>query len=75
MSGSTPTSVLELRGIEKVYGEPPHEVPVLRGIDIVVRPGEFVAIVGASGSGKSTLLNILGCLDRPSRGRYFLAGR
>ncbi|MBL8731906.1 MAG: ABC transporter ATP-binding protein [Planctomycetes bacterium] len=74
MSGSTPTSVLELHGIEKVYGEPPHEVPVLRGIDIVVRPGEFVAIVGASGSGKSTLLNILGCLDRPTRGSYVLVG-
>ena len=71
----TAECVLELRGIEKTYGSAQNPVPVLRGIDLRVPAGEFVAIVGSSGSGKSTLLNILGCLDRPTSGTYHLVGQ
>jgi len=61
--------VVELQGIEKVYGA---DLAVLKGIDLTIAEGEFVGIVGASGSGKTTLMNILGCLDRPTRGTYRL---
>ncbi len=67
-----PEFTLELRGIEKVYGTAENPLPVLRGIDLRVAQGEFVAIVGPSGAGKSTLLHILGCLDRPTAGAYLL---
>jgi len=50
------------------------QVPALKGVDLTIQPGEFVAIMGASGSGKSTFMNILGCLDRPTQGKYFLEG-
>ena len=65
---------LALRGVHKHYGEGEARLHVLHGIDMEVRDGEFVAIVGQSGSGKSTLLHILGCLDRPSEGAYVLEG-
>ena len=69
------TPLIELRDIRKAYGggDSPR-VEVLRGIDLTIHAGEFLAIVGASGSGKSTLMNILGCLDRPTRGEYRFAG-
>ena len=66
--------VLDLRDVTKVYGEGDARVEVLKGIDLGVRRGEFVAIMGPSGSGKSTLLNILGCLDWPTTGDYYLDG-
>ncbi|NJN14226.1 MAG: ABC transporter ATP-binding protein [Planctomycetes bacterium] len=66
--------VLELSGITKTYGVWDARVEVLRGLDVKVERGEYVAIMGPSGSGKSTLLNILGCLDRPTSGSYFLEG-
>ena len=66
--------VIEISGLHRVYpggGQPVHAV---RGVDLRVEPGEFVAVMGASGSGKSTLMNTLGCLDRPTRGGYRLDG-
>lgn len=66
--------VLDVRALTKVYGEGDSVVHALAGIDLVVRRGEYVAIVGQSGSGKSTLLNMLGCLDAPTSGRYHLEG-
>lgn len=69
--------VIEVRGLVKTYFKPDGSVmaEALRGIDVVIRRGEYVAIMGASGSGKSTLMNVLGCLDRPTSGDYFLDGR
>lgn len=67
--------IIEMQGIVKRYfiGQP-NELQVLNGVNISVRDGEFVAIVGESGSGKSTLMNIIGALDRPTEGSYFLDG-
>jgi len=69
-----PAAIIEMRGLTKVYATGAIQVEALRGIDLVVQPREFVAIVGPSGSGKSTLLNIVGCLDVPSDGSYLLDG-
>jgi putative ABC transport system ATP-binding protein len=70
-----PGPLLELRDVWRVYGSEGGEVLALQGVDLAIERGEFTAIVGSSGSGKSTLLHLLGCLDRPTRGVYRLAGR
>ena len=69
--------VVDIRGLKKVYFKPDGSVLVeaLKGVDLVIPRGQYVAIMGASGSGKSTLMNLLGCLDSPSEGRYVLNGR
>jgi putative ABC transport system ATP-binding protein len=68
-------SLVEARGLVKSYGRGPGTVTALRGVDLQIAAGEFVAVTGASGSGKSTLLHILGCLDRPDAGTCLLDGR
>ena len=68
------TPLIDLKGVTKTYGSGELAIEVLHGIDLAIYPGEFVAIMGASGSGKSTLMNILGCLDRPTRGTYRFNG-
>lgn len=67
-------AVIELSGVNKVYGNGEAEVRALDGVSITIERGEFVAIIGASGSGKSTMMNIIGCLDAPTSGNYFLDG-
>jgi putative ABC transport system ATP-binding protein len=67
--------VIQLSHIHKIYQMGDVEVHALRGISLTIREGEFVAIMGTSGSGKSTLMNIIGCLDRPTRGTYVLDGQ
>jgi putative ABC transport system ATP-binding protein len=66
--------VIDVRRLTKVYGAGDTEVHALRGVSLTIARGDFVAIMGASGSGKSTLMNIIGCLDVPTTGRYFLDG-
>jgi putative ABC transport system ATP-binding protein len=67
--------LIELRGVTRVYGSGQAELQALRGIDLRIDAGEFVAIMGPSGSGKSTAMNIIGCLDAPSAGTYLFNGR
>jgi putative ABC transport system ATP-binding protein len=71
----TMASMISLKDITKTYHLGTIDVPVLKRINLSIEQGEYVAIMGASGSGKSTLMNIIGCLDRPSSGQYFLAGQ
>ncbi|WP_232680496.1 ABC transporter ATP-binding protein [Nocardioides sp. R-C-SC26] len=66
--------MIELEGVRKVYRSGEIEFEALRGVDVAIDEGEYVAVVGPSGSGKSTLMNILGCLDVATSGRYLLAG-
>ena len=67
-------AIIRIEQLEKIYRMGDVEVRALRKVNLTIHPGEYVAIMGASGSGKSTLLNVLGCLDRPSGGKYFLGG-
>jgi putative ABC transport system ATP-binding protein len=68
------TAVVQLDEIHKVYDSGEVPVHAVRGVSLTIQRGEFVAVMGASGSGKSTLMNLLGCLDRPTKGRYLLDG-
>jgi putative ABC transport system ATP-binding protein len=67
-------AVIHLEGVHKTYDLGEMKVHALRGVSLDIETGDFVAVMGASGSGKSTLMNILGCLDRPTKGHYFLDG-
>ena len=66
--------IISLRGVTKVYGEGPTAFQALKGIDLDIEQGDFVAVMGPSGSGKSTTMNILGCLDVPSAGTFLFKG-
>ncbi len=68
------TEVIKLEEVHKVYHTGEVDVHAVCGVSLQIMPGEFVAIMGASGSGKSTMMNVIGCLDRPTEGRYFLDG-
>ena len=66
-------AIIQTQNLSKVYGIGDLQVNALDGVDLLINEGEFVAVMGPSGSGKSTLMNIIGCLDRPTEGRYILA--
>ena len=72
--GLVKNPVVRLEEVHKIYRTGELEVPAVRGVTLEIQAGEFVAFMGSSGSGKSTLMNLLGCLDRPTQGRYFLHG-
>jgi putative ABC transport system ATP-binding protein len=74
MSTAADTPLIELRQLSKTYGTGDAAFQALRGVDLTIQRGEFVAIMGPSGSGKSTLMNILGCLDTPTTGSYLYQG-
>jgi putative ABC transport system ATP-binding protein len=66
--------LIELHGLTKIYGSGDAAFAALKGVDLVIQSGEFLAVMGPSGSGKSTLMNLLGCLDTPTSGSYFFKG-
>jgi putative ABC transport system ATP-binding protein len=70
----TEKALIQLEGVTKTYDAGENAVQALRGVDVAIRQGEFVAIIGPSGSGKSTLMHIVGCLDSPTSGKYWLDG-
>jgi putative ABC transport system ATP-binding protein len=72
---SNPEVVIRTENVVKVFNPGPNEVRAVDGVSIQIHNGEFVSLMGSSGSGKSTFLNILGCLDQPTNGRYFLDGK
>ena len=72
--GSAQSNMLTAKGLHKHYQMGPHDLHVLRGVDVAIRQGQWLAIAGASGSGKSTLMHLLGGLDRPSRGEVVFQG-
>jgi putative ABC transport system ATP-binding protein len=74
-AAATVSSLISLSHVHKIYQMGDLEIHALRGVSVQIHEGEFVAIMGASGSGKSTTMNILGCLDRPTRGHYILDGQ
>jgi len=72
---TSPAHLIEMRELTRVYQLGPQEIYALRGVDLVIENGEYVAIMGPSGSGKSTLMNLIGCLDTPDDGEYWLNGK
>jgi putative ABC transport system ATP-binding protein len=66
--------VIQVQDVHKFYDLGETKVHALRGVDMTIQPGEFVAIMGSSGSGKSTFMNMLGCLDKPTSGQYIVEG-
>ncbi|HEY8519801.1 MAG TPA: ABC transporter ATP-binding protein [Gammaproteobacteria bacterium] len=74
MSGSVRPATIKTRGLERCYRMGGERIYALRGVDLTVERGEYVAIMGPSGSGKSTLMNVIGCLDTPDKGEYWLNG-
>jgi ABC-type lipoprotein export system ATPase subunit len=69
-----PEPIIRVANVTRTYHVGDVDVHALRGVNLIVQPGEFIAIMGSSGSGKSTLMSLLGCLDRPSSGEYYLEG-
>ena len=74
MPQAAPAHLIEMQELTRVYDLGPQKIYALRGVNLMIEPGEYVAIMGPSGSGKSTLMNVIGCLDTPSSGSYLLDG-